>query len=117
MTGSQAGTDRRRSVPGPEDQSTATVRSDVAGGKLRKDHRMVLMIEDTIEGVPAIHAAPADRMSHPLPTIFFFHGYRSSKELSSFFGYMLATAGFRVILPEAPMHGSRYDGDDAVRLG
>ena len=78
---------------------------------------MVLMIEDTIEGVPAIHAAPADRMSHPLPTIFFFHGYRSSKELSSFFGYMLATAGFRVILPEAPMHGSRYDGDDAVRSG
>jgi fermentation-respiration switch protein FrsA (DUF1100 family) len=61
-----------------------------------KEQRMVLMIEDTIEGVPAIHAAPVDRMSHPLPTIFFFHGYRSSKELSSFFGYMLATAGFRV---------------------
>jgi fermentation-respiration switch protein FrsA (DUF1100 family) len=90
---------------------------DLAGGKPKRNRSMVLMIEDTIEGIPAIHAAPEARMNHPLPTIFFFHGYRSSKELSSFFGYMLATAGFRVILPEAPMHGSRFDGDDAVRLG
>ena len=74
---------------------------------------MVLMIEDTIEGIPAIHAAPADRMSQPLPTIFFFHGYRSSKSSV----HSSATCWPRVILPEAPMHGARFDGDDTVRLG
>ncbi len=31
----------------------------------------------------------------------------------SYFGYTLAKAGFRVILPDAPMHGARADGDAA----
>jgi len=75
------------------------------------------MIQETVGGIPAIHAAPSDRVYTPLPTIFFFHGYRSSKELSSFFGYMLAMAGFRVVMPEADMHGARFEGDDGRRLG
>ncbi|MGV7213714.1 esterase [Bradyrhizobium sp. UFLA05-112] len=75
------------------------------------------MFEDSIDGIPAIHAAPRDAMERPLPTVFFFHGYRSSKEVSAFFGYMLARAGLRAILPEADTHGARFDGDDAVRLG
>ena len=78
---------------------------------------VILMTEDSVEGIPAIHAAPAARIAEPLPTIFFFHGYTSSKELASFFGYMLAQAGFRVILPEADMHGARFDGAEAFRLG
>ena len=77
---------------------------------------MILMTEDTIDGIPAIHAAPMAQMDQALPTIFFFHSYRASKELVSFFGYMLAVVGFRVILPEAHMHGARFDGDDTVRL-
>ncbi len=47
---------------------------------------------------------------------FFFHGYSSSKEISAFFGYMLAMKGIRAILPEADMHGERFDGNDAMRL-
>jgi fermentation-respiration switch protein FrsA (DUF1100 family) len=78
---------------------------------------MVVMSEDDVGGIPAIHAAPAARVAEPLPTIFFFHGYTSSKELSSFFGYMLAMAGFRVVLPEAHMHGARFDGNEDVRRG
>lgn len=34
----------------------------------------------------------------------------------SYFGYAFAAAGFRVLLPEADMHGSRYDGDERRRL-
>jgi dipeptidyl aminopeptidase/acylaminoacyl peptidase len=76
------------------------------------------MSEDDIEGIPAIHAVLADRAEQPLPTIFFFHGFNtSSKEVTSYFGYMLALAGFRVVLPEADLHGQRFDGDREARFG
>jgi hypothetical protein len=77
----------------------------------------VTMSEDDMAGIRAIHAVLADRASEPLPTIFFFHGFNtSSKEITSYFGYMLALAGFRVILPEADLHGARFDGDEPARL-
>lgn len=78
---------------------------------------MVEMSVDVINsGIEAIHAVPAGKREAALPTIFFFHGYTSSKEVYSYFGYALAKAGFRVILPDALMHGARYDGDEAHRL-
>ncbi|MCL2896472.1 esterase [Brenneria tiliae] len=77
---------------------------------------MVEISLDTINGINALHAVPGGKHHLPLPTIFFFHGYLSSKEVYSYFGYALAEAGFRVILPDAAMHGARYDGDDARRL-
>ncbi|WP_409307981.1 esterase [Pectobacterium sp. B1J-3] len=78
---------------------------------------MVEMSVDVIkEGIEAIHAVPAGKRDEPLPTIFFFHGYTSSKDVYSYFGYALAKAGFRVILPDALMHGARYNGDEAYRL-
>ncbi|WP_420064122.1 esterase [Pectobacterium colocasium] len=67
-------------------------------------------------GIDVIHAVPTGKREQPLPTIFFFHGYTSSKEVYSYFGYALAQAGFRVILPDAAMHGARYNGDEAQRL-
>lgn len=76
---------------------------------------MVLMGEESIEGIPALHAFPAEKAELPLPTIFFFHGYTSSKELNACFGYLLAQAGFRVVMPEAPMHGARFNGDEGLR--
>ena len=77
----------------------------------------VLMREERIAGIPAIHAAPAEAFDQPLPTVFFHHGFTSSKELSAFFGYMLAQAGLRAVLPEADGHGARFDGDAPARLG
>lgn len=78
------------------------------------------MVEMSVEvicrDIEVIHAVPAGKRDAPLPTIFFFHGYTSSKEVYSYFGYALANAGFRVILPDAPMHGARYDGDEPRRL-
>ncbi|MEC5344432.1 esterase [Brenneria populi] len=78
---------------------------------------MVEMFEEVIgSGIAALHAVPAGKREQPLPTLFFFHGYLSSKEVYSYFGYALAAAGFRVILPDAAMHGARYDGDEGRRL-
>lgn len=77
---------------------------------------MVEMHQETVDGIDVIHAVPAGKFSAPLPTIFFYHGYTSSKEVYSYFGYALAQAGFRVILPDADMHGARFDGDEQRRL-
>ncbi|WP_370560430.1 esterase [Edwardsiella tarda] len=77
---------------------------------------MVEMFEQTVAGIPVLHAAPAGQREMPLPTIFFYHGFTSSKEMYSYFGYALAAAGFRVLLPEADGHGQRYDGDARRRL-
>mgnify|MGYP004715490419 CR=1 FL=1 len=74
---------------------------------------MVEMYEENIEGIQVIHAVPAGQYQQPLPTIFFYHGFLSSKELYSYFGYTLAKVGFRVILPDALMHGARAEKDEA----
>ncbi|WP_170975473.1 esterase [Martelella alba] len=67
--------------------------------------------DEYIGNIPVIHVVPAGEKDKALPTIFHFHGYTSSKELHSFFGYAFARAGFRVILPEAIQHGQRFDGN------
>ncbi|HEX5934898.1 MAG TPA: esterase [Pseudorhizobium sp.] len=77
---------------------------------------MIVMFEDSIGGIPAIHAAPQAAVDRPLPTVFFFHGYRNSKETVAFFAYMLAMRGMRAILPEQDLHGARFDGDDGFRM-
>jgi fermentation-respiration switch protein FrsA (DUF1100 family) len=76
----------------------------------------VLIQAEEVNGVPVLHAAPVADFDKPLPTIFFLHSFRVSKELISYFGWMLGAAGFRVVMPEAPDHGERFSGDDARRL-
>lgn len=78
---------------------------------------MVEMSLEKVQGIEVIHAAPAGQRHQPLPTLFFYHGYTSSKEVYSYFAYALAQAGFRVVMPDADMHGARFDGDETRRLG
>jgi fermentation-respiration switch protein FrsA (DUF1100 family) len=77
---------------------------------------MIEMFEETVNGIEVIHAAPAGKQGHALPTIFFYHGFTSSKEVYAYFGYALAQAGFRVIMPDALMHGARYNGNADERF-
>lgn len=77
------------------------------------------MIEVSTEffaGIECLHAAPTGKREQPLPTVLFYHGFLSSKEVYSYFGVALALAGFRVVLPDAEMHGARYNGDSELRL-
>ncbi len=77
------------------------------------------MIELAVEqwaGIECLHAAPAGQRALPLPTILFYHGFTSSKEVYSYFAVALAQAGFRVVMPDADRHGARYDGDSEARL-
>ncbi|OON41801.1 esterase [Izhakiella australiensis] len=77
------------------------------------------MIELNVEnfaGIECLHATPAGKQQTALPTVLFWHGFTSSKEVYAYFAVALAQAGFRALLPDAQMHGSRYNGDTEARL-
>lgn len=72
---------------------------------------------DKIGGREFLHAAPSGLRDTPLPTLFFYHGFLSSKLVYSYFAVALAQAGFRVIMPDADEHGARFTGDENRRMG
>lgn len=77
---------------------------------------MIELATENLAGIECIHASPAGQRHARLPTILFYHGFTSSKEVYSYFAVALAQAGFRVIMPDADMHGSRYNGDIEMRM-
>jgi uncharacterized protein len=77
---------------------------------------MIELATENLAGIECIHAAPAGHRQARLPTILFYHGFTSSKEVYSYFAVALAQAGFRVVMPDADMHGSRYNGDTEMRM-
>ncbi|WP_158781202.1 esterase [Pantoea sp. BAV 3049] len=77
---------------------------------------MIEMITGTFAGIDCLQATPAGKRHDPLPTILFYHGFTSSKEVYSYFGVALAQAGFRAVLPDADLHGARYNGETEYRF-
>lgn len=78
---------------------------------------MIEVNTERFAGIECLHAFPASMQHQPLPTILFYHGFTSSKEVYAYFAVALAQAGFRAVLPDAAMHGARYDGDSERRSG
>ncbi|MGK9175842.1 esterase [Yokenella regensburgei] len=77
---------------------------------------MIELNVDYFAGIETLHAFPAGKATQPLPTIIFYHGFLSSKLVYSYFAVALAQAGFRVIMPDAPLHGARFNHDENGRL-
>ena len=77
---------------------------------------MIEIATDSFAGIDCLHATPAGKRSAPLPTLLFWHGFTSSKEVYAYFAVELAQAGFRVVMPDADMHGARFNGDTELRL-
>ncbi|WP_130832057.1 esterase [[Erwinia] mediterraneensis] len=77
---------------------------------------MIELTTESLAGIECIHAAPAGLRHTRLPTVIFYHGFLSSKEVYAYFAVALAQAGFRALLPDADMHGARDNGDAAGRL-
>ncbi|MGU3524057.1 esterase [Enterobacteriaceae bacterium C23F] len=69
-----------------------------------------------LAGSEVLHAYPQGKAQAALPCLVFYHGFTSSKLVYSYFAVALAQAGFRVIMPDAPDHGSRFQGGDGARL-
>ncbi|MDR7345280.1 fermentation-respiration switch protein FrsA (DUF1100 family) [Pantoea alhagi] len=77
---------------------------------------MIDIVTESFSNIECLHAAPAGLRKAALPTVVFWHGYLSSKEVYAWAAVALAQAGWRVIMPDADEHGSRYRGDSAHRL-
>ena len=59
--------------------------------------------EVDIAGIPCIEIIPPEIKEN----IIFYHGWSSRKENQVFRGKILASHGYRVLLPDAPYHGQR----------
>jgi fermentation-respiration switch protein FrsA (DUF1100 family) len=68
---------------------------------------MVIIKNEKIANIPMLHVVKEENQRKPLPLIMFVHGFTSAKEHNLHFGYLLAEAGYRVILPDALYHGER----------
>lgn len=69
-----------------------------------------------LAGHEVLHAFPKGCVDKSLPCIVFYHGFTSSNTVYSYFAVALAQAGFRVVMPNAAEHGSRFHGDEQARL-
>lgn len=56
--------------------------------------------------IPVIRLVPKG-IEGPLPTIIFYHGWSSSKDIQLMRGMILAGFGYQVILPDSINHGER----------
>lgn len=65
------------------------------------------VVRRVIAGIPLLEVAPTEFAYHPLPTIFFYHGWQSQKELVLTQARKLAAKNFRVVMPDALNHGER----------
>ncbi|MBC6134793.1 esterase [Listeria booriae] len=72
---------------------------------------MIQVEHKWIKEIPVLHIFDETRASEQLPTVFFYHGFQSQKELYLSYGYLLAQRGMRVILPDAAMHGERHGAE------
>jgi hypothetical protein len=68
-----------------------------------------------IQGIPALLMRPNSEMDR-YPTVIFYHGWTSNKEAQSFRGFILASLGYQVLIPDSLYHGDRgridYDDDE-----
>ncbi|EKZ4975722.1 esterase [Listeria monocytogenes] len=71
---------------------------------------MIQVENEQIAGIPVLHISNSENADKMLPTIIFYHGFTSQKELYLHYGYLLSQRGFRVILPDAKLHGERLQG-------
>lgn len=63
------------------------------------------------EGVPLLICEKTEFTGKPLPTMTYLHGITGAKEDNLSIGYLLAERGFRVVLPDAHLHGEREQSD------
>jgi uncharacterized protein len=75
---------------------------------IRGSYVLILVDNKKIQGIPVLHLVAQEYIDKKLPFIFFIHGFESAKEHNLHYAYLLAEKGFRVVLPEAVLHGERH---------
>ena len=77
---------------------------------------MIALEMRNLGGGEILHACPQESLDKPLPCIVFYHGFYLVEA-----GLQLLCGGagrgrIPVIMPDAPEHGARYQGDEAGRM-
>jgi fermentation-respiration switch protein FrsA (DUF1100 family) len=76
--------------------------------KEKEGASMISIHNELLNGeIPILNIAKQETFDDGLPTMIFLHGITSSKEQNLAYGYLLAEAGYRTLLPDFPMHGER----------
>jgi fermentation-respiration switch protein FrsA (DUF1100 family) len=71
---------------------------------------LVIVEKENIESIPLLHVVRQNEAMEKLPLVIFIHGFQSVKERNLHYAYLLAEAGFRVVMPEVLYHGERAQG-------
>lgn len=72
----------------------------------------IIIKSKEIETCPILEVVEERNENSALPTVVYFHGMNNSKEKHLEQAYGLASEGFRVILPDAHLHGERKNESD-----
>ncbi|UOQ86531.1 alpha/beta fold hydrolase [Gracilibacillus salinarum] len=70
---------------------------------------MIAISKEYWDGVPILHVVDQDKKDKPLPTLTYIHGYTSAKEHNLPLAFLMAEKGYRVLLPDAMLHGEREE--------
>lgn len=68
---------------------------------------MIIINKDLIREIPCLIISEEDKITVPLPTVVYYHGFNGEKEASLTIAYKLAEKGMRVVLPDSLYHGER----------
>jgi len=68
---------------------------------------MIGIFDDLINTIPCLIVVDHEKKEKALPLIIYSHGFTSAKEHNLTIAYLLAKAGFRVVLPDSKYHGER----------
>ncbi|MFS0688455.1 prolyl oligopeptidase family serine peptidase [Sporosarcina sp. 179-K 8C2 HS] len=76
----------------------------------------MIVKEENWSNIPLLHIVDETMENSKLPAVIFLHGFTSAKEHNLHYAYNIAKKGFRVLLPDAHLHGSREEELDEVQL-
>ncbi|WP_262173713.1 prolyl oligopeptidase family serine peptidase [Saccharococcus sp. Marseille-Q5394] len=76
----------------------------------------MIVKEENWSNIPILHIVDERHENSNIPTVIFLHGFTSAKEHNLHYAYNIAKNGFRVLLPDAHLHGTRDEGLDEVQL-
>lgn len=68
---------------------------------------MIGVYNKNIQSIPVLEVVDQSTQSEALPLFIYSHGFTSAKEHNLPIAYLLAEAGFRVVLPDSKFHGER----------
>lgn len=77
---------------------------------------MIIIQNKQLNHIPCLSVVNNKKINDPLPTLIYYHGYKSMKEQNLPIAYFLAEKGFRVILPDSKYHGIRSEEISETKL-